>query len=225
MRGYSHVTKSDHAHGLPNTETDTRSDTAVEAAEAILAVNVPESVADGHLLGPVGVLLLALHFDADDLDRLVPSAETTTETGSNDLLESRELLAGILAGGAADPALGETAETKTGSPIGHLADSDGVDTLVDAGDTLLAIDIHEGGKGGLGLDAGGSLLVLGDLDRLHAGAEAHGGVGLGDTTGDTTDDATTEFVGAVAAGIVLGFGGDKEQNSTLGGGLNPGPGD
>jgi hypothetical protein len=67
--------------------------------------------------------------------------------------------------------------------------------------------------------------VLGDLDRLHAGAETHGSVGLCDTTGDTTDDATTELIGTEAAGVVFGLGSDEKENGTLGGGLNPGPGD
>jgi hypothetical protein len=66
--------------------------------------------------------------------------------------------------------------------------------------------------------------VLGDLDRLHAGAETHGGIGLGDTTGHTTNDATTELGGAKAASIELGLGGDEEQDRALGGGFNPGPG-
>lgn len=67
--------------------------------------------------------------------------------------------------------------------------------------------------------------MLGDLDRLHASAEAHGGVGLGDTTGDATDDATAKLGGAVAAGVEFGLGGNEEEDGTLGGGFNPGPGD
>jgi hypothetical protein len=65
--------------------------------------------------------------------------------------------------------------------------------------------------------------VLGDLDGLHAGAETHGGIGLGDTTGHTTGDTTEEVVRAKGAGVVLGFGGNEEEDGALGGGLNPGP--
>ena len=67
--------------------------------------------------------------------------------------------------------------------------------------------------------------MLGDLDGLHAGAETHGGVGLGYTTSDTTDDATTELAGTGAASIVFGFGGDEEEDGALGGSFNPSPRD
>ena len=86
-----HIAERDHAHGLPHTQTDTRHHTAVKALEAGLAVNVPESVADGHLLGPVGVVLLALHLHAHDFDGLVPGGETTAEGGCEDLFGHAEL--------------------------------------------------------------------------------------------------------------------------------------
>ena len=105
------------------------------------------------------------------------------------------------------------------------ADGDGVDALVDAADALAAVDVHEGGDGARGLDTRGGDLVLGDLNGLHAGAEAHGGVGLGDAAGDAADDAAAELGGAGDAGVVLGLGGDEEQDGALGGGLDPGPGD
>jgi hypothetical protein len=179
-----HVTNCNHADSLPNAQPDTGSDTAVETSDAVVGVDVLEGVADSHLLGAVGVLLLTLHLDADDLDGLVPGAEATTQGAGQDLLRGAELLAVLLAGGGADPALGETAETETATPVCHLADGNGVDALVDTTDTLLAVDAHEGLEGGGGLDAGGGHLVLGDFDRLHAGAEAHGGVSLGDTADD-----------------------------------------
>jgi hypothetical protein len=65
--------------------------------------------------------------------------------------------------------------------------------------------------------------VLGDLDGLHAGAEAHGSIRLRNTTGHTTADSTDEVTGAQAAGLVLGLGGDEQEDCTLGGCLNPGP--
>jgi hypothetical protein len=67
--------------------------------------------------------------------------------------------------------------------------------------------------------------MLGDLDRLHAGAETHGGIGLCNTTGDTTKDTTAELGGAGLAGVVLGLGSDEEKDGTLAGCFNPGPGD
>jgi hypothetical protein len=58
--------------------------------------------------------------------------------------------------------------------------------------------------------------VLGDFDRLHAGAETHGGVGLGDTTSDATEDTTAEFGRASSASIVLGLRCDEEKDGALG---------
>ena len=85
------IAERDHAHGLPHTQTDTRHHTAVQALEAGLTVDILESVADGHLLGPVGVVLLALHLHAHDFDGLVPGGETTTEGGCEDLFGHAEL--------------------------------------------------------------------------------------------------------------------------------------
>jgi hypothetical protein len=65
--------------------------------------------------------------------------------------------------------------------------------------------------------------VLGDLDRLHAGTETHGSIGLSDTTSHTTADTTDEVIGTKALSVVFGLGGDEEEDRALGGGLNPGP--
>jgi hypothetical protein len=65
--------------------------------------------------------------------------------------------------------------------------------------------------------------VLGDLDRLHAGTETHGSIGLSDTTSHTTADTTDEVIGTEALSVVFGLGGDEEEDRALGGGLNPGP--
>jgi hypothetical protein len=97
------ITQRNHAHGLPHTQTDTRHDTAVEALDARLAVDVAESVADGHLFGPVGVVFLALHFHTHDFDGLVPGGETTTEGGCEDLFRHAEFDRGVfLVGDFAD---------------------------------------------------------------------------------------------------------------------------
>lgn len=223
--GLCHVTHGHHAYGLPDTETDTRGQTTVQTADAVGVVDVLEGVADSHLLGPVGVVLLGLHFDTDDLNGLVPCGQTTTQRTGQDLLPRGQLLSFRLAVGLADTLLGQTRQTEARAPVGHLANGDGVDTTVDTADTLTAVDVHEGGPGALGSLAGGGSLVLGDLDRLHASAEAHGGIGLRDTTGDTTGNTTDKLGTASGAGVVLGLGGDEQEDGTLGGSLNPGPGD
>ena len=225
MYEYSHVTQSNHANRLPNAETDARGYSTVETLNAVGIIDVLERVADSHLLGAVRVVLLALHLDADDLDGLVPGGETTTDGGSQDLLHGGQLLAVLLVGDLADALLGEAGETEAGAPVGHLADGDGVDTLVDATDALAAVDAHEGRPCALGLHAGGGHLVLGDLDRLHAGAEAHGRVRLRNTTRHTADDATAELAGARVPRIVFGLGRDEEKHGALGGGFDPGPWD
>lgn len=188
-------------------------------------VDVPEGVADSHLLGAVGVLLLALHLDADDLDGLVPSRKTTTKGGGENLLPRGQLLSLLLASGLADTLLSKARETETGTPVGHLANGNGVDALVDTADTLAAVDVHEGGPSAGGLLAGGAHLVLGNLDRLHTGAEAHGGIRLRNTANDTTGDTGNEVTGTGGTSTIFGLRGNEEKHGTLGGALNPGPWD
>lgn len=220
-----HITKSNHADGLPDTKTNTRCDATVKTLDTVGLVDVLEGVANSHLLGSVGVVLLALHLHTDDLDRLVPCAQATTEGGCENLLPGAKLLTVLLAGDIADTLLRQTGETEARAPVGHLPDCDGVDTLVDATDTFAAVDVHESGPRALGGLPGGRHLVFGDLDRLHASAETHGGVCLSNTTRHATGDATSELRRAVRAGVVFGFRRYEEQNGSLGRGLNPGPGD
>lgn len=86
-----HVSERNHAHGLPYSETNTRSDTTVQTLETVLLVDVGEGVADCHLLGSVRVLGLGLHFYAHDFDRLVPRAETSTKGRGKNSLGCAEL--------------------------------------------------------------------------------------------------------------------------------------
>lgn len=222
---FRNVTESNHADGLPDAQTDTGSDTTVETLHAVLLVDVFEGLADSHVLGTVGVLLLALHLDTDDLDRLVPGGQTTTKGGGEDLLRSTKLLTVLLTSNLTDTRLGDTGQTEARAPVGDLADGDGVDALVDTADTLSAVDVHECLHGAWGLDASRRHLVLGDLNRLHASAEAHGSVGLGETTDHTAGDARNEVVGAGVAGVELGLGCDEEEDGALGGSFDPSPGD
>lgn len=67
--------------------------------------------------------------------------------------------------------------------------------------------------------------MLGHLDRLHARAEAHGRVGLGEAAGHAARDAGGEVAGAEGARVVLSFGRDEEEDGALCGGFDPGPGD
>ncbi|KAB8339217.1 hypothetical protein FH972_022151 [Carpinus fangiana] len=198
---------------------------------------------DAELLGAVGVLGLGLHLDANNLDRLcrksareqgsdkhretylVPRTQTTTKTTGQDLLRDTQLIVLALAGEALDGVLGDSAQPETRAPVGDLAHGNSVDALVDAADALGAVNGHEGLDGAWGLHAGGGDLVLCDLDGLHAGAEAHGRVGLRQAADHATCDAADEGGGAEGACVVLGLGGDEEQHGAFGGGFDPGPGD
>lgn len=223
--GDVHVTHGNHAHRLPDAEADTGRYAAVQALEAVGLVNVLERVADRHLLGAVGVGLLALHLDADDLDGLVPGRQATANGRGGNLLGGAERLALALARDVADALLGHAAEAEARAPVGHLADGHGVDALVDAADALLAVNVHERGPRALRGRARRHRLVLGDLDRLHARAEAHGRVRLRHAARHAADDAAAEIAGPERLGVVLGLGGDEEEHGALGRGFNPGPRD
>jgi hypothetical protein len=219
-----HITHSNHANRLPNAQSDTGNHPAIQALDSVLRINILQRVANGHLRRPVGINRLALHLDADDLNRLVPGAETTTQTGCEDLLPGVELSALILPRHFADTLLRQATEPKSRAPVSHLPDRDSVDTLVDTLDALLAVDIHEGGEGAGGLDTCSGQLGLGDLHRLHASAEAHSRVCLRNTTQDASTNTGGKIIGAEGTGVVLGFGSDEEEDGTLSGGLNPRPG-
>jgi hypothetical protein len=224
-RGDVHITHSNHANSLPNAQTHARNNATIQTPESVLRVDVLCSVSNRHLLRTVRILRLALHLHTDDLDRLVPSRETTTQTTGEDLLKGAQLGALLLASHLADTLLGQARETESGTPVGHLANGHSVDALVDALDTILAVDIHESRKRAGRLGSGGSELGFRNLYSFHAGTETHGRVGLGHTTRDTTRDTGGEVASTVSTGIVFGLGGDKEKDGALGGSFNPGPRD
>jgi len=66
--------------------------------------------------------------------------------------------------------------------------------------------------------------VFRDLDGFHAGAEAHGGVGLGNAARHAACNSTAKVRGTEGSGVVFGFGSDKEEDGAFGGGFNPCPG-
>lgn len=220
-----HITHSNHANSLPNAESNTRNNATVQASKTVLAVDILESLSDGKVRRSVWIRSLALHLHTDNLDRLVPCGKTTTKGRCQNLLECAELGSLLLVGHLADTVLGQTRQTETRTPVGHLADGDCVDTLVDTLDTLLAVDVHESNECGWWLDAGSSHLRLCDLDGLHASAEAHSGVRLCDTTSNTSRDTSCEVTSTKGASIVLGLRCDEEENGTLGGSFDPSPWD
>lgn len=219
------IAQRNHADRLPNAESDPRGDTPVQSLDTVLLVNVLERATHAHLLRAVWILGLALHLDPDDLDGLVPGTETTAQRRRQDLLRHAQFLPIFLARRLPDPRLRNATEAEARPPVGDLADGDGVDATVDTPDTLAAVDVHERRHRAWWLHARRRNLVLGDFDRLHAGAEAHGCVGLGQTADHAASDASDEAVGAEAASVVLGLGGDEEEDGAFGGGFDPSPGD
>ena len=223
--GDLHITQSNHADGLPNAQPDARGNAPVQASDAVVLVDVPQRLADRQVLGPVRILGLALHLDPDDLDGLVPGAQAAADARGQHLLVRVQPLPLRLARGIADHALGQPRHAEARAPVGDLADGDGIDALVDAPDPLLPVDVHERLEGAGRLDALRRQLVLRDLHRLHAGAEAHRRVRLRGAAHHAACDAPDEVVGAEGLGVVFGLGGDEEKNPSLGGGFDPGPGD
>jgi hypothetical protein len=220
-----HITERNHADRLPNAKTDSRSNATVQTLDTVLAVDVIERLSNCQVLGAIGVYRLGLHLDTDNLDGLVPCGKTTTKRGGGDFLPNTELLAALLAHHFADTRLGDTRETEARAPVGDLAHGDGVDTAVDTADALRAIDCHESLHGAGGLHAAGCHLVLCDLHRLHARAEAHGGICLRKTANHAARDTRHEVVRAGGLGVVFGFRSDEEEDGALGGGFDPGPWD
>lgn len=108
------------------------------------------------------------------------------------------------------------------TPVRALTHGNGVHTLVNTTDTLPAVDISKDGPSRLGLFTGLHLLDTGDLGRLHTSTEAHGGVGLDNTTSHTTGETSRTGAETKGLGHFLHFGRGKEQDGSLRGRLNPG---
>jgi hypothetical protein len=109
--------------------------------------------------------------DSDDLNRLVPGSQSTTNGTGKDLVESTKLLSLLDTPDISQRALGKSSETHSRSPIGSLTNSNGIDTLVDTGQTFTLVNIGKDLEGRLDGGADTSLLVSGDLDSLHTSAE------------------------------------------------------
>ncbi len=121
--------------------------------------------------------------------------------------------------------LRDPAQPKPAPPVRHLPHRHRIDALVDPRETLPPVDIHKRGDRAGDFNPALRGAVLGHLHRLHAGAEAHGGVGLRKAAGHAARDAGGEVAGAEGLGVVFGFGGDEEEDGAFGGGFDPGPGD
>jgi hypothetical protein len=111
------------------------------------------------------------HLDPDDLDRLVPRSEGTSDRTGEDLVHRTKLLSLLDPLDVSQRRLGQSSESESRSPVGGLSNRHSVDTLVDTGETFPSVDVHEDLEGRLGGGANSSLLVSRDLDSLHTCAE------------------------------------------------------
>lgn len=191
-RERSHVTKSHHADSLPHTQGDTRSNSSVKSLNTVGLINILEGLAHGKLLRAVWIVGLALHLDSNDFNRLIPSGQSTTKTRRADLLDRTQLFFFVLPGGIPNRTLRQARQPKTGTPVGGLTDGDCIDTLIDAADPFFTVDTHECLPGAGRLHTRRRHLVSGNLDSLHAGTEAHGGICLSNTTTHTSSDTSHE---------------------------------
>lgn len=220
-----HIPQCDHTHRLPHAQPNAWRHAPVQALHPVALVDIPRRSADRHLLRPIRIVRLALHLHANHLNRLVPRAQPTTNRACCDLLDHAQLVALRLPCDVPDPRLSDPAEPKPAPPIRHLPDRDRVDALVNAPNTFRAINAHERLDRAGHTCARGRGLVSRDLDRLHARAEAHCGVGLREAAAHAADDAADEGGGAGGAGVEFDFGRDEEEDGAFCGGFDPGPGD
>ena len=106
--GLDVVGERHHADCLPDAQADARRDTAVETLDAVLLVNVCQGVHNRWLRRCVGLLGQGLHLrtreyeglgdgkqsylHTNNLNRLVPCRERTTDSGRRNLVQGAELL-------------------------------------------------------------------------------------------------------------------------------------
>jgi hypothetical protein len=177
-----------HAQIPRPTETDTGCDTSVETLETVGLVDVVEGVEDSLFGRGVGVDRLdgGLHLshqpcpmnvkkwtdlDSDNLNGLIPGSQSTTDGTGENLVESAKLFTFLDTPHVPQTGLGQTSESHSRSPVGSLTNSDGVDSLVDSGQTFSLVDILKDLEGGFDGSTDAGLLVSGNLDSLHARAE------------------------------------------------------
>ena len=218
-----HIAESNHADCLPDTETNSRRDAAVKTLDAVVRVDVLRCGSHVQVLGAIGVNGLGLELNADNLDWLVPRAQSTTKSRSSDLLDNTQLLAALLSSNLPDTGFSNTGQTEAGTPVCNLTHGNGIYTAVDTTKTLGAPYAHERLHGRRGFATGSCDLVFCDLDSFHAGAETHGSIGLCQSTRHTATDTSHEIRRAERLGVVFSFRCNEEENGALGGSFDPGP--
>ena len=220
-----HIAQRHHAYRLPHAQPDSRRDASVQPLDTVLPIDITQRLPNRQVLRPIRIDRLALHLHANHLNRLIPSAQPPSQARTRNLLQRTQPLALLFPRHPPDPRLRRATQPEARAPIRRLPNRDRVHAPVDAADALFAVNVHESRPRRGRLDARGGDLVLRDLDRLHAGAEAHGRVGLRHAAGHAAADAADEVAGAEGFGVVFRFRGDEEEDGAFGRGFDPGPGD
>lgn len=220
----SHIPQCNHANGLPDAQPNPRCDPPIQTLDSVIRIDIPQRLPHGQVLRPIRVHGFGLHLHAYNLDRLIPRTQPTTKPTRKDLLQRAQFLPFLLPRRLPDATLRQSTQPETAPPVRRLPYRHRVHPFVDPPYPLLPVNIHERLERPRRLDPGGRDLVLRDLHRLHAGAEAHCGVGLRDAAGHAAGDAGDEVGRAERARVVFGFGGDKEEHGAFGAGFDPGPG-
>ncbi|GAO46274.1 hypothetical protein G7K_0507-t1 [Saitoella complicata NRRL Y-17804] len=226
------IRKTNHTNRLPNTQPNPGRNTPIQPLHTIILINIPKRTPNRHLRRTIRVSLRTLHLNPNNLNRLIPRTQPTTNNTRSNPFGRRQLFAVFFVRGFTDPAFRETRESDTRAPVCALSDGDGVDAFVDSADSFAAVDVEEGVHRAWGFHACRGDFVAGDFDCFHTCAESHlcrsvtnRRVGLRDTTTHTTEHTRQEGIRTRSLRRILQLTRSKQQHSSLRRSLNPGPWD
>lgn len=162
-------------------------------------------------------------FTAAYLERLVPTTQSTTNSGGCNFLTHRQFVCLSLASESPDGSLCCLRYAHTATPSRDLPEGNGIDTFVDSSDALGTQDIEECLHGTRYPGPLGHLLVPRDLHGLHARGHAHGQIRLSSTTSHTSKCSGYRRREPEIIGCEIGhFGGCEDQDGPFGSRFNDG---
>ena len=147
---------------------------------------------------------------------MIPSTHSPSYSTRDNLLKPRQLLPLLFPRRPPYPRLRQPTRPEPASPICRLPYRHRIHPPIDPAYPLFPPNIHKRLPRTWRLDPLGCDLVFCDFDGLHAGAEAHCGVGLGNAAGHAAGDAADEIGGPEGFGVEFGFGGDEEEDGAFG---------
>lgn len=184
-----HVAQADHAHCLPNTQSYSRRDASVQALEPTGLIDILHGGPGGQVLWSVGIHCFRLHFDSHHLNGLVPRRESSANGRCQDLFVRIERFSVSFICNLSYRVLCESRQPEPRPPVGALANGYGIHPLVDPPDAFLAENVGKHLKCSWRFQASCCFLGPGDFDGLHARAESHRQVSLGQSAHDSSADS------------------------------------